>query len=195
MLSCSLSCKKLGAQPINDGPLTSSRDKPSRYLLHHCQVAIDNWSLLEKELWTPTNIPYLFLTPKATKVKRGWNFPFFSYFRIRECREQMLLIFPVLSQLVAHKSWVLDSHWIPPLQDLQSGTQQAPKKMTGVDRCAAEIRSADGVYLSIQALCVFNTQAFKSHIHHVQSKTEHLLLCAPIQCTGNLYPHPSHSVK
>lgn len=89
------------------------------------------------------------------------------------------LIFPKLSQLVAHKSWVLDSHWIPPLLDLQSVTQQAPKKMTSVDRYATEIRSADTVYLSIQALCVFNTQAFKSHIHHVQCKKEYLLLCAP----------------
>lgn len=89
------------------------------------------------------------------------------------------LIFPVLSQLVAHKSWVLDSHWIPPWRDLQSGTQQAPKKMTGVERHAAEIRSVDTAYLPIQALRVFSTQAFKSHIHHVQSKAEYLLLCAP----------------
>lgn len=88
------------------------------------------------------------------------------------------LIFLVLSQLVAQKSWVLDSLWIPPLLDLQSGTQQAPEKMTSVDRYAAEIRSMGRVYLSIQVLCVFNIHAFKSHIHHVQSKTEYLLLPA-----------------
>ena len=88
------------------------------------------------------------------------------------------LIFPVLSQLAAQKSWVLHSHWIPPLLDLQSGTQQEPKKITTVDRYAAEIRSVDTVYLSIQAMCVFNIQAFKSHIHHIQCKTEYLLFPA-----------------
>lgn len=51
--------------------------------------------------------------------------------------------------------------------------------MTGVDRYAAEIRSVDTAYLPMQALGAFNTQPFKPHIHHVQSKAEYLLLCAP----------------
>ena len=50
--------------------------------------------------------------------------------------------------------------------------------MTSVDRYAAEIRSVDTVYLSIQAMCVFNIQAFESHIHHIQCKTEYVLLPA-----------------
>lgn len=146
---------------------------------HPCEVPIDNWSLLEKELWTPTNIPYLFRTPKATNVMKGWNFPCFSYFRVHECREQML---PDTSHVVSISGPQILGFRFPLNSSStiwQSGTQQAPKKMTSVDRYATEIRSADTVYLSIQALCDFNTQAFKSHIHHVQCKTEYLLLCAP----------------
>lgn len=124
----------------------------------------------------PTLIPYTKGYQSNERMKLPLLFLFYNYVSVGN---RCSLIFPVLSQLVAHKSWVLDSHWISPLWDLQSGTQQAPKKMTRVDRYAAEIRSVDTVYLSIQALHVFNTQAFKSHIHHVQSKTEYLLLCAP----------------
>lgn len=72
----------------------------------------------------------------------------------------------------------LDSHQIPPLPDLQSGTQQAPKKMTTAHRYAAEIRSVDMSCLSTQAMRVLNIQAFKSHIHHAQCNTEYLLLPA-----------------
>lgn len=109
---------------------------------------------------------------------KGWNFPCFFIWKYLSIGNRCSLIFPMLSQLVAQKSQLLDSHWIPPLLDLQSGTQQAPKKITNVDRYAAEIRSVDTVYLSIQAMCFFNIQAFKSHIHHVQCKTEFLLLPA-----------------
>lgn len=66
VLSCSLSCEKLGAalgaRAITDGPFTSSREKQRGYPAS--LWGSYNWSFSEKELWTPTNIPYLLLTPK-----------------------------------------------------------------------------------------------------------------------------------
>lgn len=145
--------------------------------LHHWQVAVDNWTLLEKHLCTPTNTPCFCLTPQATTAMK---LPLlFSILEYMSVGNRCSLILPVLPQLVAHRPWVWDSHWIPPVRDLQSGTQRAPKKMTGVARYAAEIRSVDTAYLPMQALCAFNSQAFRPHIHHAQSKTEYLLLCAP----------------
>lgn len=81
------------------------------------------------------------------------------------------------------------------LLDLQSSTQQASKKITGVDKSAAEIRSV-----------VWHTCPFKQCVLSISKHSSLTFITfsarqntcfylQPIQCTENLYPHPSNSVK
>lgn len=76
-----------------------------------------------------------------------------------------------------------------------AGTQQAPKKMTSMERSAAEIR--EGIWQT----CPFKQCAFSISRHSsltfitFSARQNTCFYLQPIHCTENLYPHPSHSVK
>lgn len=143
----------------------------------------------------PINILYFLY--HTDKLKRGWNFPhspllfFFKYLRLFYELGVSHIASISSPEILGFRPRLNSSL----LLDLQSSTQQASKKITGVDKSAAEIRSV-----------VWHTCPFKQCVLSISKHSSLTFITfsarqntcfylQPIQCTENLYPHPSNSVK